>query len=348
VAFPAYEVHVSDRDGDNDVVLPFGELSYTDVLDDANTCSFVVPRHHPDVTRDNLATLRRIVSVYVEGQLRFAGPLWYVNADTDQGGIKIGALGWFADLKKRYIEPPDVLTFVNTDVWDLAWAIIEYANAQYDLGITRGVPQQRGKLIDRTYPWWDKRTIASIEADIPLSRPFPYDFEITADKVWMTYVRRISDIINPDVVLEKGVNIDKLSYQESGDAFADQVFVWGFGSGADSHFAQASDDSLRPAYGLHQATWDRPGTRKQLYLNEAAATYLTDRRAPWIQPTVSVRHDAIPFDAYHLGQGLRVVYSDGFDDIDDYYRLVARTVRLTDAGREDVTLAFDSPSARLQ
>jgi hypothetical protein len=337
-----YELTSSALDGTNEQIIEWSELHMTFVLDDAGTCDFVIANREDVLTNpDFMALGRRIVKVYRNGgeDPFWAGRLWRCDVG-ESATLHYYADGWFSVLKRRYIEPTDKVSFDDpTGVWDVAWALITYAQDIFDEGITRIDAGDGNKTIQPEF-WWHNFQSIGDHLQWLASQPWgAWDFYVTPTRGWKTIQRHNH---NTDLVLEQGVNVEKVTYVQTAENSASQMIIIGIGSGKDVKYGIDTNGPAETDWGHLTGTLDRRNTKIQEYLDDAAVRQSAIRSSPQTQPTVFLVADAVNFDDLRLGENYQISYTDRIQVIDDEYRLVSIDFTVNDSNHETVQCLFDA------
>jgi hypothetical protein len=351
-----YLMVTTNRDGSGEVSIPCYDLEFGEVLSDTARCTFKVFADVAAEIENALRIGRRVVEIYRDENLVWSGPLWTrsPSVEAERQVISFEARGWFELFRQRLLRPDDEFTFEAMSPWNMAEEVIAYANTQYNTGITIGsrdgdLPTQRGAQYDGT----SFSTLADVLTDIATLPDRPYDFWVNQLKEW-NVARRRSATINALVIDE--TLIEEIQYEESFDTVTTEVYATGAGSGADTLYGHDIDSSLYPTYGLVTGVFNKnPGEKAQRHLDDGATNYLFIHSHPsLLVNSIKINQALIDWDDIVLGNWYGVSYSDRFVSITPttpphpdlvrpvgYFRVVERSVRVLESGREEVTLRMD-------
>ncbi len=349
---PLYEIHTTNFDGSDDVTLvgadgrpAFSDLSWSKVLNDSSTATFICPDYQSIITPANLDVGKKIVNIYRNSLLVWSGPL--IRATVAPGNLQFGAVGWYEFFKYRYLTPEDVLTYPAADPFEVLWNVFEYFNAQSDTvtidrGLTLGPHPKRR---DFEFDWWDFNTLASIVETVIQRPERGMDF-------WVDQNRKLNMSRRPGqdnaTTLERGVNIEGISLQtETTDTFT-QVIVKGLGDGLDTkHGITAVDDTLDDAFTRRMGFWDKTpwGYNSQTLIDEAAQNFLDVQQNPQFFLSLAIRSDVVDIYAFDLTDNPTIIFdpAGSYIQINGTYRCTSQVFSLANSGRETRTATFDTP-----
>lgn len=309
-----------------------------------------MPKHHPKSTRQLLSAGQREVHVIRDGELVWGGYLWAVKASTDAPNIGVQADGWFSRLLRRHIDVK--LDFEDEDQIDIAWGVIDWTQQQEkdgaDLGIVRathgeGWPIETGVLRTRRFKPWNRTNIGQLIQELSEAK-HGFDFNISPDKKFMTYYPKRQE--DNGVVFELGKNIKKIS-QLDDDASAVVTELSGMGSGMNRNrcIAVVSNTGSIADYGLLQDTVDLSRIRHYENLEHATKEQFRLRKKSRWQPVITATLGDPGFDGYSVGDLCRVKAKDGYIDVNQKFRLIAKRIAVSTEGEETVDLTFDQDLA---
>lgn len=320
--------------------VPFSGLEYSFVLNGSGACGFSAAKNHPKVTPDLLAPGRRQVLVYRDGNLAWGGYLWAIDAGSGSDEVRIVARDWFSRLERRYIDPDvdGVLRFKTIEQIDIAWGLIEYAQARESYGITRAPSTPTGKKRTARYETEERVPVAGALQEFTEYRD-GFDFEIKPDKSWNVYYPHKG--ADTGIVLELGGGMGELSYSIDADDLVTEITALGQGSGKNTCLAVVRDNGSIQLYGLLQDSASFSRVKHYGTLHARAEEELRAKSRPLWQPRVTLVTSDPPFGSYSLGDRLRLRGNDGFLSIDKKFRVVEIAMRLDQDGRETTNLTFD-------
>jgi hypothetical protein len=341
---PVYHLFTMNRDQTGWVELEDGwsGLRFNRVIDADGAAGFTIETHQSAATPANLAIGKRELHIYRDEKRVWGGDIWDLRADG--GYVQVLARNWFARTKGRYLAAGDILTFDQISPWDIAWTIWEHFQAEYDMGVVRGLELgARPTHRSAEWSWFDFRTMGDMLVESAQLPDRDFDFELTPHKEW-NVMRRNAPESNA-FTLEQGVNITAVSYESTFDTFANHVFAKGYGSGETVKYAEASDAGSRADYGMVSQVFDKSRTRSQTNLEDAADNYLNAHLVPYVQPTIGIKQEDIDWDDIVLGLRYPIIYNDGFLVLNDHYRLTGHDVQPQPSGRELVSVTMDDPGS---
>jgi hypothetical protein len=321
--------------------VPPETLRYTDALDDGGAATFDVQKQNPKCTRALLEPFQRQVLVQKGDDLKWRGILGPASMSSDADVVSFGAIGYFTRLMDRYVDADQV--FTAEDELDIAWDLIDFTQAKTlgDLGITRWGDETLSTILRTlTYLGADRPSIGQIIRDLAAADD-GFDFEITPDLVWKAYHPSKGVVTN--AVFELGKNIRSYQYGIDPMSIATDLTASGSGSGATKVTSVVFDATARAAYGRIEASISFSDVDDQDLLDALAAQELLNRAKPDEQPAIVLKVDVDSSDtAFTVGDQVKVRIQDGYLDVDDFFRVLAKTVSIDDDGQETVSALFEA------
>jgi hypothetical protein len=346
--YPVYRIAIHEIDGDEILEsVPYiaGSLQYTETLNEPSTQVFSCS---PDVIAwEDLSPGSREVRIYRNDVLVSAGDL-LMGRYGDGGAVEFTGKGFARRLYRRLVS--ETQEFIEQDLITIAWALIEWANGISDTGITRDpdstpLPPQPGDdmLRTMTFPWYEFNAIGEI-LDQFVTRAKGIDWEVTVGKTWKAYHHRKGVVLDPAVyAFEQGRNITTLTLDLDASRTTTKLWVIGFGSGEDTHYATAEDEDGTAQYGLLEQTYSRTPPGWVPFLQGVAERRLSSEfRDVRLQPTIDAIVEDPPFGSFYVGDTVQVVYDRGWVQVDDPFRIMSQTVRHGESGAELTKLVFDA------
>lgn len=335
-----YQCMVADLSGNLIAEIPFLNPSFSYVLNDSGTASFVLPVRHEKCTQQIMAIGEREIYIEKGGSRVWGGHLYAAEANTD-GEVRFSCEGWLGRLKRAYLDKNPSLRYVNTEQFDIAWGLIAYYQSQTggNIGIQRAAIPPSGVKRDRTFPFWERSKIGDeLIALTGVARGF--DFEITANKIFVPYYpSQGSAQLYP---YELGHNISGMSWSLDASAMATQFSALGAGDASNTCIAVATNPIAVSRYGLLQESESMTDIKYFATLQDRANGQLKLKDHPSSQPQLSAFfYDENPF-TNRVGDRVPLKADYGFIQINAPYRVISITYELTTDGREAVTVAFDA------
>lgn len=335
-----YTFKVADIAGNMLAELPLGNPVWTFALNAEGSATFTLPIHDPKADPNLLSVGDRDLYIYADGDLKWAGRIWNIEASTSNNEIRCSALGWFSIFKRRFVTANR--SYDNEEQFDIAWDLIDHSQDKTggDVGIVNGSGSPSGVLRDRKFFGYELSNIHDeIVAMTELQDGF--DFEITPEKQFIAYYPMKGDDV--DFPLELGKNVATIATQEDALDLANSVYAVGAGDGDATCIANAIDATSRTTYGLLEAVESFTEIKQFTTLQSRANSQLKVLKHPRITPNIYIvlGADQDYYD-YVVGDRVHVKADYGYLQIDDDYRIITMTYQLTNDGREAVTLGFDA------
>lgn len=104
-------------------------------LNTGGTCSFNLPLDHDFA--GYVFPIATCIKAYKNKVLKWSGPVWTITEELQSNSFQVNAVGWFEILRKRYLEEK-VDWPVSTNRGDIAFDLLDIANAQHDSWIVKG------------------------------------------------------------------------------------------------------------------------------------------------------------------------------------------------------------------
>ena len=341
-----YRAMVSPASSPGDFVaeLDFTNLTITDGLNQASSCSLAIPTITgnaalglDDTDSSALEPAKTLLWVERDGALVFGGIVWTSSADLRSGVITINAHGFHSYLRRRLIRSTQ--TFSAVDQWDIARQLVDYAEGETDsLGvITTPQTANSGVARDRTYPSWERKNIGeALEqlAAVNNGFDFRYDLVYSGGVPEAQLFCFDSTGYQTDLVVDLDSNAESLALMKDGASVTNQVDVFGQGEGPE-RLVQTSTQSS-PGYPLLQsAIFHSDISRTSTLLAHAERTRATLQR-----PVTSVSVVMSPGDrtavAARVGDLIGVRAAAGAVSVDSSFKVTGRTINVS--GTETVSL----------
>lgn len=328
-----FRVLIKNSDGSLQWEVPFVSFRFAETLNQDRNAQITFARQEIEAIAEASNTTfgfilkgsYREVDIYDGDTLLYSGFLDEYQASTDglaKGNITMTSRGFFSLLSKRFTN--SARTYTAQDAGDIAWDLINYTQGltSGDRGITRG-SHPATKNRDRTYRFANiADEIAGLSND---NVKDGFDFEVDTTKVFNIYFPEKGSL-RPTIIFEHGFNIDGYQVTENGlMGMANQVIVAGdgFGDGMLSATRSAAAD-YAANYGLLQDITAEKDVTEAATLNDKGDKYLDRNKYPRKTLALTVDYNAIPFTDYGLGDRVKVKISQ--EDVNDFYRVLSRTV----------------------
>jgi hypothetical protein len=323
--------------------VPALNLAYGFELNGVGFCTFVLPTLHDKCKRSTLTPGKRIVKVYRNETLVWAGYLWGASI-SDERGVRFNCQGYLSRLGKRYID--STKTYDNVEQSDIAWDLIDFTQSQTDgaLGITRQTANT-GVHRNIKYAHWER--IKVLDAITELSAMGDgFDFEIDENKVFKTFYPN-KGTSNPNLVMEFGKNIFGFSYVDDAGSVINEVSALGSGEGTNMCIATSVSTGSRSGYGLLEEAFDFSNSKYFDNLQKKSDAMLRLYNGPRWQPQLSLHVGGdFPYNAVSVGDNIPLKIDYGYVEIDQTFRITNVEYQVSNEGREAVTVHFDSVPAR--
>lgn len=277
--------------------------------------------------------------------LAWAGHLW--TADVRAPWVRFLGMGWYEALRHR--EMSDDYYRTHTDQREIAWDLIDYTQTQDDggLGITLGATT--GSSVHRTMEYCAEERMGIADAIEDLaSADDGFDFDITPDKVWQTWVPFRGSDLSATVELDTTENIVDMSYTVDGTQVENDVA--GIGKKGDCepiHYIREVDETSRGSYGLMQGSISRSDIRQDDGLISSLAAerlaLLKDaRKQPRIRMYQGLGGPSPLSGDFEIGDIITVASSWGYATFSDPFRVMGYSVSFDKLGHEMLELQLDS------
>jgi hypothetical protein len=324
------------------------EFRLEDILNDSSTFNFSMDLTEFETLCASVSILPRNVlypslteiKVYRNSVAMFGGIVSIANSRLEEVNttIEVTADSYLHYFSKRLLNK----SYTSTDRSAIAWDAIDTVQSETngDLGITQGT---LATVFDSDLTA-DYRDVKSIIQLYTYAQPTTYDFEITPDKVFNTYLSMGS--IRTEYPLVYPQNITAITIPRSSDSLFNKIIGLGSGIGDERLESIQEDSASQVTYRVHE--------KKQLYnsvilqdtLDENTQGFLEQSKGVLVLPSVSVLGGAIDIDIVKVGDWLPVrIASSAFnDDVDGIFRIYKMTIKVDRNGNEDVSLGFYEPT----
>ncbi len=333
-----YKIVVANLDGEPMEEIPVKNLQYSYTLNGAGTINFVMDIRHPKCTRALLDPGKRELYIYRNTGVKWGGYLWTAAAGQEGDVVRFGGEGFYSRLRRRKIR--ELLAYSQVDQSDIAWDLIDYTQSRSDLGIVRSEDdEQHGVLRDRTYYGWEAKPIN--EAINQLSNvENGFDFDINQFKEWSTYYPQRGQ--RTGFVFEMGKNIASAYSALDATAIASDVTATGAGTGFTMLTSTYRDNETFGAYGLLETDFSFKDVDVQETLDEHASEEQYKLRSVRDKPQLQVYGNDPEFDEYGVGDEVFVKVDRGYQQVSDWYRIIALVVAQSNSGHEAFGVYLDN------
>jgi len=345
---PEWTVSLYDLN-DNEImdISKYVDLKLNLKLNDVSTCEFDIDmvqfeRLCASVNaspRNVLYPAKTEIKVSRNGNALFGGIV--SSADSNLGEIEktisVKADSYLQYFAKRLLKK----TYVQTDRSQIAWDAINLAQSvpNGDLGITQG----ELATVFNSDLTADYRDIKSIIQLYTYAQPTTYDFEITPDKVFNTYLRLGSD--RPEYELVYPWNIVSMGVPRNSDTLYNTVLGIGSGIGEERLQTTKSDLISQQTYRVLATKQTFNSVEKIDTLEENTEGFLVQSTGVLVLPSVTVNADAIDLDVVRVGDSLpvKVLGSTYNDDVDAMLRIYGMNITVDQNSFETISLDFYRP-----
>ena len=331
-----YKLQVVSLDGTLLEEIDHTNLQYAKSINEPGTITWQMNRNDPKASRTLLAPCERQLYILEDGTRVWGGYLW-TSEPTDEGNLRFGGADWSSILQRRYIK--NTLTYDQVDQGAIAWDLIDYTQAQADLGFRRAGSFITDVKRDRTYQRYERKPI--LEALQQLSAvENGFDFEITPDKIFHVYYpQKGSRTLH---VFEYGKNLGGISYAIDGWDTLTEVTAIGGGRDEETLVEVATSAPAYDRYGLLQGTVSRTkDVRHPSTLRDYAREHLRLSQHPMWQPQVDVLGDDPPSGSYDVGDEVRLIAHEGYLEVDAYFRIMTKVCQIGNSGRKSTQLFME-------
>lgn len=327
--------------------IPFSGVKWSRILNGAGGFSATIRSRHPKATKTNLDPARTFLYVLRGDVVVWAGIIWSVRQV--DGVLNIAGLSIWSYFRRRNIR--HTLTYTATNQLAIIRDILDYAQDQPggDIGLVIG-SETGGPARDRTYPAYERKPVAeAIEQMADNIDGFDFSIETTLSGSTFTntfvpwYPRRGRRSNN---VWEVGVHCDVNDWELDGTKTANLMDALGEGDGDTMLIAAAADTALLETYPLLEDTVSYRDISVPENLAAKANTWLTNRRLPIAAVDVSLKQTRdTQVGSFIEGDEVQVRGSDGWVELDSWYRVISFEVTVTDEGDESIAVKFKGAEA---
>lgn len=234
-------------------------------------------------------------------------------------------------------------TYTATDRSQIAWDAIDTVQSlpNGDLGVTEGTLATTFDS-DLTADFRDVKSIIQLYT---YAQPTTYDFEITHDKVFNTYLHLGST--RPTYELTYPGNIVKLRLPRSSDTLFNRVIGLGSGIGEERLQTIQEDATSQATYRVRESKQLYSSVVEESTLENNTQGFLDQSKGVLVLPNVQINADAIDLDVVRVGDTLPVKVIEGSynNDLDGLFRIYQMTITVDENAFETISLSFYKPDA---
>jgi hypothetical protein len=296
----------------------FKDLTFGKRLNNYGECSFAIPVNSSKAA--SLIALRRYtVWIYRDDDLVWSGEQALRNGKLDNRGnnwATIYNFDWLEQLNSRYTD--DYRRFDVVDASEIAWTLIDETQTQTNgsFGITEGTLEE---TMDRDRSYYNQNIY---EAIINLSNVYyGFDFEITNNKVFNTYVFKGEDKTN-DVIFQYGKNITSARIIEDFVRITNRAIVLGEVDGEDSlQRIERNDTTSQGLYKIREYLINEMNITELDTFEEKGDSLLRKYKSPLFKIDIDLAKSNVSIVDFSVGDAIKLKIQTGIYDIDSDYRV---------------------------
>lgn len=334
--------------------IPFSGVKWSRALNGPGGFEGKIDVRHPKATRANLDPARTLLYVLRGDQPMWAGIIW--EASMDAGSLTVTGQGIWSYFRRRNIR--HTRTFKGVNQLAIARSLIDYAQSSTfspggDIGVVVG-SETGGPSRDRTYPGYERKPIGeAVEQLAAVIDGFDFSIETTSGvggsgleftntfKLW--YPRRGR---RTNFKWEVGIHCDLNEWELDATRQATQMDALGAGEGDSMLIAPAVSTHLLDIYPLLDYTVSVRDVSRMNTLASHANYWLVRRQLPIAHPSITLRDSKdTRVGSFIDGDEIRLVGTDGWAELDGWYRIVQYEVAVSDEGDERVKIDFQGAEA---
>lgn len=339
-----YRFVIAGIDGVEVDEVPASNPTWSYILNDAGSCSFVLPFRHPKALRSLFKIGQSELHIY-RGTTRIWGGHFTSAQTTSEEDVRFGFDGFFARVKRRYVDTTQ--NFNAVEQFDIAWNLINFTqsktNGNTGMNWTRAGVAASGITRTRNYPFWERANIGEILMDMSAINN-GFDFDVSPTKVWTVYYPSKGAV--QTVPFELGKNIQTLSLGEDATDTANTFSAIGAGDGKNTCIAVATSGANQTTYGLLEASESFTNIKHYATLQDKATERVRMLKSPRLSPNVTIwdTGDPAPYQ-YVVGDKVTIRAKDGYFDLDQQFRIISVVFNLSNEGREAISFQFDEETS---
>jgi hypothetical protein len=273
------------------------------------------------------------------GNAMFGGIVSNVSTDYTENGatVSVTADSYIQYFATRYLKK----TYTNTDRSAIAWDAINTVQSETngDLGVTLGTTENTfNSDLEADY-----RDVKSIIQRYTYAQPTTYDFEITPDKVFNTFLRLGSN--RPEIQLVYPQNIRSIRIPRSSDTLYNRVIGLGSGIGNERLETIVNNTVSQAAYRIRETKETFNDVKRLNTLENNAEGVLTQSYEVIVLPEIEVGGNDVDLDLLRVGDSVqvRIDGSTLSDNVDGMFRVYEMRIAIDQNSFETVNLSFYKP-----
>ena len=275
------------------------------------------------------------------GNLLFGGIIATADSvfDVNSKTLEVTADSYLEYFSKRLLSK----TYEGVERSEIAWDAIDTVQSEDygSLGITQGT------LVD-TYEsvlTADYRDVKSIIQLYTYAQPTTYDFEITPNKVFNTYLHLGSE--RPEIQLVYPYNITSMKIPRSSDSLYNQIIGLGSGIGEERIQAVVQDIPSKIRYRVRENKVLYNSVVNQDTLIENLEGELVQAINVLELPEITVSGDAVDLDLVRVGDSVyvRSTNSTYNNDLEGMFRIYEMNITVSSDVSETVSIKFYNPDS---
>lgn len=280
------------------------------------------------------------VRVSRNGNALFGGIIASVDSSFDINAktLEVSADSYLEYFSHRLLSK----TYSGVDRSDIAWDAINTVQSEDygNLGVTRGVHTDTYDSVLTA----DYKDVKSIIQLYTYAQPTTYDFEITPDKVFNTYLSMGSS--RPEIQLVYPYNITSMRIPRSSDSLYNQIIGIGSGIGEERIQTIVGDIPSQIRYRVRENKVLYNSVINQSTLIENTNGQLAQSLNVLELPTITVPADVLDLDLVRVGDSVYVKNNASTynTDLDGMFRIYQMDISVSDDRSEDVSLKFYNPA----
>lgn len=301
-----------------------------------NRCADVgaLPRNvlYPDLTE---------VKVYRNGNAMFGGIVSNTTPEYRENDaiLSVSAESYLHYFSFRYLSK----TYTNTDRSAIAWDAINTVQSEPngDLGITLGHTEATfNSDLDADY-----KDVKSIIRLYTYAQPTTYDFEITPDKVFNTYLRLGSN--RSDIRLVYPGNIRSVRIPRSSDTLYNRVIGLGSGIGNERLESIVNNVQSQMKYRIKETKETFNDVKRINTLRNNAQGILDQSYEVLALPEIEVNGNEVDLGILRVGDSInvRIDQSTFSNDVNGMFRIYNMRISIDQNRFESVSLGFYKPDS---
>lgn len=311
------------------------------------------PRYNR-ILRANLDRARTALYILRDGSVQWGGILWATDAafggEGEGDSVRCAGQGFWSYYDHRVIDA--TLKFVAEEQFEIVETIISLGNVYTsgDIGVTVDWDEPSGVERDRTYRSYEEKPIReAVEQLASVDDGFEFDMEVTGSlAAGFTKTLKLASHRGrrTNLVFEEGKNIRVLRWGLDGWGMVNRASAIGAGEGRKMLRAAAVDASALATFPVLQRSFSYKDVAVQRTLNGHARADLARFRRGEEHLEIEILSDHVDsqLGSFIDGDEVTVRASEGFIDVDGWYRIEDHNVSVDREGGETVKVTL-SPAA---